>query len=207
MRTRACIAAAVTETDEFLSLTLEAQTLYIHLLLNADVSGRILGARRLARGYGLEDALGDLLSAGYLLDVDGSIFDRFAWVNNRYTAQSFSRMADCEEYQSGCLYFTGTEGKSAYATTVTHPNDSGLTIDCQRTDDAFDTIQDNSTAIATQGNTPSFLGKTALANEGTEGEDTHPCLCPRCKEPASYTMADGTCTITCPSCGEFENNH
>ena len=207
MRSRACIAASVVETDSFLAMSIEAQILYIHVLFNADICGEVVGARRLARGYGLEDALDELLSEGYLLDVDGSIFDAYAWVNNKYTARSFERMDGCEPFQDGRLFFVGAEGKSAYSTVLQvgdneatakrHHSDNGATTERHQSDTENDTRQDKTKSMPMQQqvNTPSF----------SEPSDTHPCMCRKCgSTSATYSMTDGACFITCPTCGRYD---
>lgn len=120
MKARTCLSTDVVESDEFLSLSQEAQLCYVHLCSASKPSGRLTGTLRILRGYGYgETELQELVSAGYVLPVGGVYFIRDCWVNNKYDARLFKIAMDgCQEYQSGLIRFVGEDGKSAYTTNV-----------------------------------------------------------------------------------------
>lgn len=65
----------VCNTDEFLSLSVEAQCLYFHLGFDADSIGELVGVNRLAGSYQMGgEQLAELREAGYLLVIDGRWF-------------------------------------------------------------------------------------------------------------------------------------
>lgn len=117
MKARAQVAAEVVESDDFMGLTLESQLCYYRLLLHEDLAGKVLGIRRVLRGYGadVDGTLEELLDAGLLVCVDGAYFDRFTWVNNTYNARIAERLVSYEELASSALDFEGEEFRSPYA--------------------------------------------------------------------------------------------
>ena len=217
MKSRAMLSADVVETDAFLSLSLESQVAYVHLAFAADVTGRIRGASRVIRGYGLEqDTLIELLDFGYLLDVDGEIYDAYAWVNNKFDARLAKQMDNCQPYQTGKLLFTGEACKSAYttigATTERRNSDVSTTPNSNINSNGNNNDNDNAKACQSQSQTQSqrVAGASIEAQDyGTEDKELHPCMCPTCKETEARYWQDNEGThIICPTCGTFAyDNH
>ena len=116
MKQRTVFSTDVVESDNFLSMSLEAQLCYFHICSEAKPSGKIVGARRIVKSFGFsEDVLEELLECGYLLDADGSIFITNTWQNNSFEQRLFdAAMSKCEEYQEGKIAFAGQAGKSRY---------------------------------------------------------------------------------------------
>lgn len=89
-RTKTCISFAVCTSDEFISLSHEAQALYYQLNLVADGSGALSGVRAAIRGIGAsEEALEELLELGFLLRLDDGVdrcyLIRDWWCHNNYS--------------------------------------------------------------------------------------------------------------------------
>ena len=76
MANRRMFSRDVTDSDQFLDLSIPAQALYFHLGMAADDDGLISSARRIARCIGVaEDALGELIEKGFLIDFpEGGIY-------------------------------------------------------------------------------------------------------------------------------------
>lgn len=117
MKARAQVAAEVVESDEFMGLSLESQLCYYRLLLHEDIAGKVLGIRRVLRGYGadVDGTLEELLEAGFLVCVEGAFFDRHCWVHNTYNQRIADRLVNYEELASGDLEFEGEAFRSPYA--------------------------------------------------------------------------------------------
>ena len=62
--------AKVLETDEFLRLTPEAQTLYLHLCMNADDEGIVANANAVKAMTELDDdVMDELIATGYIIQA------------------------------------------------------------------------------------------------------------------------------------------
>lgn len=116
MKQRIVFSSDIVESDDFLSMSLEAQLCYFHICSEAKPSGKIVGARRIVKSFGFsEEVLQELLECGYLLDVDNTIFVTDTWVNNQYEKRLYDiAMSGCQEFQDGRLGFSGQAGKSRY---------------------------------------------------------------------------------------------
>jgi len=83
-KTQTAFHANVCGRDEFVELSPDARALYLHLGFEADNIGEVVGVRRLARGFNVSpDALGELLAAGWLLEIEGRCFITHYRMNNR----------------------------------------------------------------------------------------------------------------------------
>ena len=206
MKSRAMLAASVANSDRFLGLSLESQMLYVWLLFEADITGRILGIHRIIRGLEFDEAcLDELRGAGFLILVDGEWFDRYAWVNNKFATRVAQRATEDEAIASGLLAFEGAEFRSPYARAA--PECDEAAPECDEAASEQGVMQCNAPAPA-NAPAPSFSIPRFPkdAKEGKEGTDTHPCQCPRCKSTgATFTLDGEGSTIFCPTCGEFRN--
>lgn len=204
------IAASVAQSDSFLSMSVEAQWLYLMLLFECDVVGRILAVRRITRGFGVDEScLDELLESGYLMQVDGMFYDRHTWLNNKFASKIATRAQDDEAIANGTLTFEGEPFKSSYAR-VTPSCDTATTNRIQATTGS-DVIQRNAPAPA-----PAPASATAPAPEkaispsrpadntaGTESAEQGRCMCRECgSTEAHWHRSEDGLHIVCPECGE-----
>lgn len=74
MATRRMISKEIIDTDRFMSLSYEAQALYIQMIINADDEGFVGKAKRIARALGVsENALEELKSEEYLIEFETGV--------------------------------------------------------------------------------------------------------------------------------------
>ena len=92
MAKKRMISQEVIDTDRFLSVSLAARGLYMHLNSVADDDGFISSAKRTTRAVdGTEDMLNELVDAGYLIRFESGIFLVRHWLihntikKDRYT--------------------------------------------------------------------------------------------------------------------------
>lgn len=90
----------ITESDSFLTLSLPAQALYLHLNMSADDDGIVLSPKRVIsmscgdidqngtdnvinRMKQLKEAYGELIKQGFLVEIDGDVVAIKHWqINN-----------------------------------------------------------------------------------------------------------------------------
>lgn len=204
MKARVCFATEVVESDSFLSMSLTAQLCYFHLCSEARPSGLVVGASRIVRGYGFTmDEVDELLTMGFLLDVDGELFVRDTWVNNAFDGRLFERvMAGCEPYKSGRLAFAGEVGKSRYVIIDDQSTLNRRSIDHEVIGSECDS-EGNGGDFELSGMEFENEAKGSGGIQGGEGGTLHPCLCTRCGGEATYSTLNNKTTIRCPSCGEY----
>ena len=186
-RSRFMLSSSVILSDAYLAMSAEAQALNVILNAEADVTGRIIGIRRIVRGSGLgTDALAELYREGYLLKVgNGDTYIAHMWQHNKYDKRLWERMRDCEPYTSGELVFVGDEGKSAYALAEL--------IDAKTTPERRSSVDEGSRNGNGNGNgnptgkatKPQGQPNSREAKEKRQGEfegegDVSAPLCPRC---------------------------
>lgn len=215
MKARACWSVDVVQTDEFLSMSVEAMLLYFLLGFHQDACGRIYGANRICRGYGFDsDSLQELYVNGYLLDVDGLTVDAHCWRNNAMDGRLKSRMDSWEAFASGRISFQGQAFKSPYqlndvtATEERRNSDGGTapnTTQQQPQRNGNGNSNPTEHHHQPQHQSQSAEGQSAEAQtEGTEGMELHPCQCPTCKDAGARYWLDAMGThIMCPTCGAF----
>ncbi|MBR3326472.1 MAG: hypothetical protein IKG22_04030 [Atopobiaceae bacterium] len=217
MRSRACYSTEVTETDEFLELSLGARALYFHLLPEADGSGHVIGIRRAARGVGLLDMLPELYESGYLLDVDGECYITHEWVNNKYDGRVWERaMTKCEPFKAGRLSFAGEEGKSAYvlvepaATPERRQSDARATQNRNLNGNVTGTEHEPNFTFEREENRDGKGeskggGGRFVENAGASAQDTRGrCECVKCHTESEYFIKEGATFIECPKCGTYQ---
>ena len=190
MKRRTCLASSVVGTDRFLGMTPSAQALYLALNLEADVSGHVVGVNRVARGTGLgSEALNELYSEGYVLDVEGEAYLTHQWLNNKYDSREFAKMDECEPYGQGVLRFVGELGKSAYRLASTEER---RLIDGEP---SRNVIQHETTSTKLEANQGQHDGNS---------KEKAPCElkpCPQCRQPVLYGDTPEGVVFDCPSCG------
>ena len=214
MKSRTCYASQVVCDDAFLALSLEAQLAYFYLLCECDGTGRVCGISRILRGYGFEsDTLDELVSEGYILDVDGDHFITHHWMHNRFDSRVWAQMDSCQPYLDGTLAFAGKEGKSAYV--LAERRDSDGEAAEERRD------SDGEAAARARGSEPKVKESYCEPNVNVSNsepkrkviasypemslseEKSGPCLCTKCHEEARYRVSGGTCYIECRRCGTY----
>lgn len=84
-------ARTVTESDEFLDLSKDAQLLWFHLGLVADDDGFLNNTRMVMRLCGInESALSELIETGFLLEFNSGVFLIRDWlINNQLRADRY----------------------------------------------------------------------------------------------------------------------
>ncbi len=198
----------VVGTDAFLDLPDDAQLLY-YRLGSEGTYGKIQGVRRIARGYGSgAGALQALYDAGYLFDYDGACWARHFWVNNTFKRPNHNYAETMREIVSGEIGFEGESFKSAFVCPEVDKPYSSLNQGSTYTDSLTDSDPDPvaGTDPATGPHTPTDPPKDSGEGAHGEGEDLHPCWCPKCKNAHSVYWNVGTrVMVRCPDCGEFEN--
>lgn len=184
-RSRFMLSSSVILSDAYLAMSAEAQALNVILNAEADVTGRIIGIRRIVRGSGLgTDALAELYREGYLLKVgNGDTYIAHMWQHNKYDKRLWERMGDCEPYTSGELVFVGDEGKSAYA--LAEPNDAESTYERRSSVDEGSRKGNGNGNSAVMATEPQGQPNPREAKEKRQGEfegegDVSAPLCPRC---------------------------
>lgn len=204
MKSRAMFASKVAMSDAYLGMTLESQLAYVLLRFEADVVGRILGARRILRGYGFaDDVLDELAESGFLIQVGGEWFDRHTWRHDKFSTRVSQRAENDEAISSGLLAFEGAPFKSSYRATPERRQGDAIATTERRA------MQCNTPApapapapVPAPAPAPSFSGK---ADEGIEDEAVHPCTCRQCgSTSATYALTDSGTIITCPTCGQYQ---
>lgn len=233
MKSRACFAAEVVQTDAFLSLSLEAQLLYLLMGHHQDVCGRIIGASRIVRGYGFDpESLQELMDSGYLISVDGLTVDRFTWTNNAYDARLKSRADSFDAFKAGRIGFEGEPFKSAYTLTDDEATEQRRYSDDEAPPNATSTQcndNGNRNPKPTEHNSnPSRNANAAHEGEAAQGEtvkerkegassstatqesqgqpQAYACTCKQCgsTEATCTPNGDATSTIHCEACGDYE---
>lgn len=207
MRSRCMLSADVVESEDFLALTLEAQTLYLHIVMESELTGRVRGAKRFARSYGFgSDVLAELADAGFIIEVGGQWYDRYAWVNAKFSSRLAARFENFEEVKNGMLPFEGEVCRSAYAL-QRRQNDAEATPQRRHSDaTAASNCTPNTTPTPTPTPTPIPTCHAASQEEGIdEGqraqEQGRPTQCRECGEVAYYQLTDKGTTTHCPHCG------
>lgn len=202
MKARAMISASVAQSDAFLSMSIESQWLYLMLLFETDVVGRILGIQRIIRGYGLDTScLDELIDSGFLLKVDGHWYDRHTWRNNKFSAKIATRAQNDDAIASGILKFESESFKSSYVR-VTPGCDTETPKSNESTTERH-VMQYNAPA-PTPAPAPALSPSTSNSTPPNGAEESRPCMCKKCGNThASFTIKDGATTITCPDCGAY----
>lgn len=214
MRKHALFRSSVVASEDFLSMTTNAQAIYFQLLCETETDGEIVNVTRVVRGTGLSiDGLTELFNHGYLLEVAGRTYVRHNWVNNKLNQKVWKSMDSCEPYLNGQLEFEGTEGRSPYCLSVTQVTPDRKQGDTQVTpssETCSDTETCNSTCTSTGTSTPTYTGEGDPQGEGGQiVANLHPCQCKKCGGFEAHYWQDGDrCMIQCPSCGIYEyDNH
>ena len=211
MKTRAMIAASVAQSDSFLSMSIEAQWLYMMLLFEADVVGRILAIRRITRGFGVDEScLDELLAAGFLMQADGEWYDRHTWKNNKFAAKIATRAQDDEAIASGTLTFEGEPYKSSYAKVTPSCNtETPKRILSASGSDVMQRIPPASASVPTSASASAELtalpSSPSLTGADSAGEEMRPCMCKKCGDTnARWYVVNGVTRIVCDACGEYD---
>lgn len=211
MKARACFAADVVQSDEFLGMTIKAQLLYFLMAFHADVCGRIVGPTRVCRGYGFApDVLDELYERGYLLDVGGGVtVDAHTWRNNTLDGRLKSRLDAFGPFASGVLGFVGEPFKSAYQLNDVATTEGQRKYDVDTTPNTTTTQRQrqpntNVNPTETESKVNAKHNVAASSEEDTDLEEWHPCKCPKCGDTdAVYTPTPTGSTVHCPTCGTF----
>ncbi len=201
---KAMFSDEVVGTDSFLDLPEEAQLLYFRLGFEGTY-GKIVGVRRIARGYGSEKALGILYQSGYLFDYGGACWVRHYWVNNTFKRPNHNYAMTMPEIQSGEIGFEGEAFKSAFVCPDENKPSVSLIQDSSLT--GADTGTGTVAGADTGTDSPTFSGSQTDAGEGARGEgEERPCWCEFCRSTnATYTTtSDHKTIIHCPNCGTYE---
>lgn len=214
---KAMFSSDVVGTDSFLDLPEEAQLLY-HRLGFEGAYGKIVGIRRIARGFGAStDALDALYESGYLFDYGDACWVRHYWVNNTFKKPNNNPAKDIPEIASGEIGFAGEEFRSAFVCPSVDKPSNGLTAAYQAGYTVTGTVTGpasatgTSTASTTEALADSVSNSGTAASTGTreeargEGDGLHPCCCKKCGSPkATFREEGGKTVIHCPDCGESE---
>ena len=210
MKARACFSADVVQGDEFLEMSVEAQLLYFLMAFDADVCGRVIGPKRITRGYGFApDVLDELYANRFLLEVGGMTVDTFTWRNNSYDGRLKTRLDSFEPYTSGVLGFVGEPFKSAYQLNDVATTEGRRKYDVDTTPNTTTTQSQrqpntNVNPTETESKVNAKHNVAASSEEDTDLEEWHPCKCPKCGDTdAVYTPTPTGSTVHCPTCGTF----
>ncbi|WP_147556714.1 zinc ribbon domain-containing protein [Paratractidigestivibacter faecalis] len=218
---KAMFSSDVVGTDSFLDLPEEAQLLY-HRLGFEGAYGKIVGIRRIARGFGAStDALDALYKSGYLFDYGDACWVRHYWVNNTFKKPNNNPAKNIPEIASGEIGFAGEEFRSAFVCPSVDKPSNGLTAAYRAAYQAGYTVTGTVTGPAsatgaetgstTEALADSISNSDTAASTGTgeeargEGDGSHPCCCQKCgSQKATYREEGGKIFIRCPDCGESE---
>ena len=212
MKTRAMAAASVVQSDLFMSMSIEAQWLYLMLMFHVDVVGRILGLRRIARGYGIDDDfITELESNGFLIRANGEWFDRHTWRNNKFSQAVANRAQADEAIDSGLLGFEGEPFRSSYA--KASKSHTAAQNSYETLQDAFccDVIEPNDNATQPSSNATKPVTEPAIpmssTSKATGMDESRPCQCRKCGGQATFAITDDGTWIDCPKCGTYQYGH
>ena len=208
---KAMFSPDVAYTDSFLDLPEEAQLLYFRLGFEGSY-GKIVGIRRIARGFGATaEALDTLYESGYLFDYGDACWVRHYWINNTFKKPNNNPAKDIPEIASGEIGFEGEPFKSAFmypnsgkpSISLTEGYPAGYTVTGAVTDPAA--VTDSATGALPDSDSNSDTSKGAGKEACGEGDGLHPCRCAKCGNPkATYREEGGKTVIHCPNCGESE---
>lgn len=93
-----------------------ARLLYYQLNFECNIIGEVIGARRVARGYGFTDAdMSELINGGWLVESSGHVYVRHYFEHNRLKNDA-QRLAASNQLDNApeALEFEGEEFKSAF---------------------------------------------------------------------------------------------
>lgn len=199
---KAMFSPDVVGTDEFIDLPEDAQLTYFRLGFEGTY-GKIVGVRRIVRGYGTNaDALRVLYESGYLFDYNGACWVRHFWENNTFKSPNNDHAKTMPEIKSGEIGFVGEPFKSAFICPSVDKPSISLSQGSTYTDSSTGTD-----SVAGEGSGSVALTATSAdAGEGArgEGEDLHHCLCTRCGAKVPYVTENQRTMIHCPTCGTYE---
>ena len=209
---KAMFSPNVVCTDSFLDLPEEAQLLYYRLGFEGSY-GKIVGIRRIARGFGASaEALGALYELGYLFDYGDACWVRHYWINNTFKAPNNNGAKLIPEIGSGEIGFEGEPFKSAFrCPRAEKPSISliqGYTVTGAVTDPA--SVAEAATdSVSETGSVTSTDASTGAGEEACgEGDGLHPCRCRKCKSArATYRNEGAKVIVRCPNCGEYEHSY
>ena len=137
MAERRMLAKAITDSDEFTSLSSAAQALYMHLNLGADDDG-FNNQVQLAmfKAHAAIDDLRVLFAKKYIMQFDGGVIVIRHWKMNNLLRSDRKKSTNYQEF----LNMLQTEEDGSYTpidnqlTTKCQPTDNQLTTKCQPTD-------------------------------------------------------------------------
>lgn len=191
---KAMFSPDVVGTDAFLDLPDAAQLLYFRLGFEGTY-GKIVGVKRIARGYGSgTSALQSLYDAGYLFDHDGACWVRDYWSNNSFKRPNHNYAETMPEIVSGEIGFAGEPFKSAFLC----PDADKPSISLTQGSTGTGTVSDAGAypdADASSG-PDTFSLSQEDAGEGARGEgEGFTPVCPKCGNPlrpmdSSYYVCD-----------------
>ena len=102
----------VVESDAFCSLPASAQTLYLHLSMNADDDGFVDKWKSILRYLKIKrTSLDCLINTGYVIELDGDVLLIADWNRHniikldRYTQSSFKNLLDTLDVHPNGRYF------------------------------------------------------------------------------------------------------
>ena len=121
MSSRRLLCAAVIESDKFTDMSLSAQALYMHLMLQGDDDGGLDNAKRITRSIGATpDDMQTLIDAGYLIPFESGVIFIAHWkVHNSIRKDRYKPTLFVKEFSQ----ITETEAGIYQLTTSCQPND------------------------------------------------------------------------------------
>src|SRR5699024_7536792 len=99
MARKRMLSREVIETDNFYSLSKDAQALYLHLNLNADDDGFVNNALMTCRMLGINISVtNELVTLGYLIKVNNGVYLIRHWLlNNNNDEESENKIYELRE--------------------------------------------------------------------------------------------------------------
>lgn len=122
MSSRRLLCAAVIESDKFTDMSLSAQALYMHLMLQGDDDGGLDNAKRITRSIGATpDDMQTLIDAGYLIPFESGVIFIAHWkVHNSIRKDRYKPTLFVKEFSQ----ITETETGVYQLTTKRQPADN-----------------------------------------------------------------------------------
>lgn len=195
---RCMFSPDVIGTDAFLyDLPDEAQLLYYRLGCEGTY-GKIVGIRRIVRGYGSStEALEALYEHGYLFDYGGACWVRHYWVNNVFKHPNHDYAQTMQEIESGVIGFEGDRFKSAFVLMEDPKPYESLNEGSTVSDSG--SLSDPEPSARPDAFTENISGGGACGEGGRKPPDMKPC--PQCRQPVLCGDTPEGVLFDCPSCG------